>query len=64
MAKDKQVVYDVFIELFYILGINPYEFFLASGNNVRGWWPDLPERKNPKVDPEELALLIWENYHV
>jgi hypothetical protein len=46
-----------------ILGINPLEFkqikvggSMSGGDQLRGWFPDMPNRE-PKVDPKEL----WNN---
>ncbi len=54
----KPIHYGVFQELFKELGINPYEFRVLSGDNVKGFFPDLPGRK-PKVDINKLALVLW-----
>lgn len=60
MSRGEPVRYDVFVELFWIMGINPYEFQKLSGDHVMGYYPNLPSRK-PKINVENLAKVLWEN---
>lgn len=41
------------------LGINPYDFYVLSGDRVTGWFPDLPERE-PIASVDRLVNVIWE----
>lgn len=56
---DKPLQYSVFKELFKELGINPYDFRVISGNNVIGYFPNIPTRR-PKVSVDRLAHVLWE----
>jgi hypothetical protein len=55
---DRPITYQVFRDLFKLLGINPFEFRKLSDGKVAGYFPDLPERE-PKANVEELAQVIW-----
>lgn len=52
------VIYDVFKEMFYLFGINPYEFKELSGEHVRGFYPKMSGRV-AKVDVKKLAEVLW-----
>lgn len=59
MPKLKEPVhYDVFVELFYLMGVNPFEFRQLSGDNVVGYYPNL--KRKPKINVKELARVLWE----
>lgn len=51
--------YSVLKELLKELGINPYDFWILSGDKVSGWFPDLPERE-PIVSVDKLTHVLWE----
>jgi len=40
-------------------GINPYDFWILSGDRVSGWFPDLPERE-PLISVDRLTYVLWE----
>lgn len=51
--------YRVLKELLKEFGINPYDFWILSGDKVCGWFPDLPDRK-PKISVDKLTHVLWE----
>ena len=58
MARIEPIRYDAFVELFYMLSINPFEFKKLYGEkNTIGFYPDLPERRS-KVNLNKLVDLM------
>lgn len=58
-----QVRYGVFRELFKIMGINPYDFWVISGDNVSGFYPNMPDREST-ISVDRLAAVLWEGSDV
>jgi hypothetical protein len=54
MAESDKIRYENVKELFKLLQINPYEFWLECESAI-GYWPDLPDRLWPRVDVSQLA---------
>lgn len=55
---DKQLDYEIFRELFRVFGINPFEFRELSGDRLKGYFPNLPDRE-PMFNIEEFANVLW-----